>query len=93
MTQPSITTQKDDDYRGAIFGISCVDGVTPVKIMCDSQGYIFLDTTTVISIVPKEITQIDGNSVPVAKGVSSGNSKIILPFYVNPNTGAILAEN
>ncbi len=92
MTQPSITTQKDDNDVGAIFGISCVDGVSPVRIKIHTNGGILTDTTTVISVVPIEITQLDANSVPVAKGVSSANSKTILPWYVNPATGAVLTD-
>lgn len=92
MTQPSVTTQKDDNGANCIFGISCVDGVTPVKIQFTSNG-MKVDTTTVISVVPKEITQLDANSVPVAKGVSSTNAKVILPWYVVPSTGAVLTTD
>ncbi len=92
MTTNYLTSQKDDNYSNTIFGISCVDGTTPVKIQFSAPGYMLVDTTTVISVVPKEITQKDGNYVPVAKGVSSTNSKTILPWYVNPSTGAVLIE-
>ncbi len=86
-----LTSQKDDNFHNTIFGISCVDGTTPVKIQFSAIG-MMVDTTTVISVIPKEITQLDGNSVPVAKGVSSSDKKTILPWYVNPATGAVLIE-
>ncbi len=86
-----LTSQKDDNGKNTVWGISCVDGTTPVKVQWLPNGYMKLDTTTVISVTPKEITQLDGNSVPVAKGVSHSNSKVILPWYVNPTTGAVLA--
>ncbi len=92
MSQPNVTTQKDDNGSNSIFGISCVDGVTPVKIQFSSNAGMLVDTTTVISITPTEITQLDANSVPVAKGVSSANAKVILPFYVVPSTGAVLTD-
>lgn len=92
MTQPSITSQKDDNGKNTIFGMSCVDGVTPVKVQFGADGGMLLDSTTVISVVPREITQLDANSVPVAKGVSSSDGKTILPWYVNPDTGAVLVD-
>lgn len=90
MTTNYLTSQKDDNGSNTVFGISCVDGVTPIKIQFTPPGFMKTDTTTVISVVPKEITQLDGNSVPVAKGVSSVDKKTILPWYVNPATGAVL---
>lgn len=87
-----LTSQKDDNAHNTIFGISCVDGTTPIKIQFNGNT-MMVDTTTVISVVPQEITQLDGNSVPVAKGVSSTNKKIILPWYVNPINGAVLIES
>jgi hypothetical protein len=91
MTEPTFTTQKDDNYSNAIYGISCIDGVTPVRIQFSSIGML-VDTTTAISVTPKEITQLDNNSVPVAKGVSSADGKTILPWYVVPSTGAVLTN-
>ena len=86
-------SQKDDNGYNSIIGISCVDGITPVKVQFTADGAMKTDSTTVISVVPTEITQLDGNSVPVAKGVSSANAKTILPWYVNPSTGAVLVDN
>lgn len=85
--------QKDDNGYPSWAGISCVDGVTVVPITFHSANNAMnIDTTTVISVVPRAIVNNDGNDYPVCKGVSSTNSKIILPFYVNPATGAVLAD-
>lgn len=85
--------QKDDNGYPTIIGISCVDGITPVQVVFNSTNNgMMRDTTTVISVVPQEIKQLDDNSVPIAKGVSSADLKTILPWYVNPATGAVLTD-
>lgn len=85
--------QLDDNSKTAIFGISCVDGVTPVRIAFNaSNGGMKIDTITVISIVPTPVGGIDENGRVVAKGVSSTDSSVILPWYVNPATNAVLVE-
>ncbi len=83
----------DDNGYPAIYGISCVDGVTPVRIQFNpSNGGMKVDDTTVISIVPAETSFVDSNDRPVAKGVSSSDSNVTLPWYVNPATGAVLID-
>lgn len=89
-----VATQKDDNGYPTIFGISCVDGVTPVRIQFSSTtGGMKTDDTTAISVTPAMRTATDDNDQPVAKGVSSTDSSVVLPWYVNPATGAVLIEN
>lgn len=88
-------TKKDDNGFPTMFGISCVDGVTPVRIKFNSSnGGMLLDTATVISFVPDPSQALihDDNDFPVMKGVSSTNHSVILPWYVNPTNGAVLAD-
>lgn len=86
--------KKDDNGYPTMIGISCVDGVTPVRIKRNaSNGGLLVDSTTVISVTPAYTTQVDDNDTPVSKAVSSTNSNAILPLYVNPATGAVLIES
>lgn len=85
--------RKDENSVSSWIGVSCVDGVTPIRITINpATGGFSVDTTTVISFTPdpKQATIRDANQVPVKTGVSSTNSSVILPLYVNPATGAIL---
>lgn len=88
------TAQKDDNGYPCWTGISCVDGVTPIRIKMDSAtGGMILDTTTVISVVPStNFPKTDANDQPILKGVSSSDSSVVLPVYVNPDTGGVLAD-
>lgn len=74
-------------------GVSCVDGVTPIRIAInESNGGVKIDTTTVISVTPAYVGSRDSNQVPVKYGISSTQSTVMLPVYVEPTTGAVLAE-
>jgi hypothetical protein len=83
----------DDNGFPTLVGISCVDGVTPVRIARNpSNGGLKVDFATVISVTPAYTTQADSNGVPVMKGVSTSDPSTILPVYVNPSNGAVLVE-
>ena len=87
------TTRKDDNDYPTIFGLSCVDGVTPTRVQFNpSTGGMVIDQATVISVTPGMKTATDGNDQPVAKGVSSSDSSVVLPWYVNPATGGVLVD-
>lgn len=88
------TAQKDDNGYPCWTGISCVDGITPIRIKFDDvSGGMLIDTTTVISVVPSStFPKTDANDQPILKGVSSSNGNTVLPVYVNPTTGAVLAD-
>lgn len=86
------TAQKDDNDYPTIIGISCVDGVTPIRIKF-AAGAMKIDTTTVISVVPStNFPKTDANGMPVAKGTAHDNDNLVLPWYVNPSTGAVLVS-
>lgn len=86
--------RKDDNGYAAWCGISCLDCKTPVRIKIDSAtGGLLLDSTTIISCSPSTTFQhTDDNGYPVARGISSTNSANVLPLYVLPSTGAVLAD-
>lgn len=86
---------RDQNSVPTWIGVSCVDGVTPVRITINpSNGGIKVDDSTAISFVPSasQATIRDQNQVNVKTGISSTDSTVILPVYVNPSNGAILIE-
>lgn len=87
-------SRKDDNDYPTIFGVSCVDGLSPVRITLNSSAHgMLIDTATVISVVPSvNFPDVDDNSMNVAKGVSSTDSTKVLPWYVNPTNGAVLVD-
>ncbi len=90
----SRNAKKDDNAYPTVFGLSCVDGTTPVRITFDSTTRgMNVDSTTVISFTPSTtFLHKDDNAMPIAKGVSSTDSTKILPWYVVPSTGAVLVD-
>ena len=84
--------QKDDNDYPTIIGISCVDGVTPIRVQFES-GAMKVDSTTVISVVPStNFPKVDDNGTPIAKGTAHDNNDLVLPWYVVPSTGAVLVD-
>lgn len=88
----NLTTQKDDNGYPTIWGVSCVDGQTLVKIQFNpSNGGLKVDTTTTISYTPPAVyPATDGQGAPIAKAVSTVDGKTIVPWNVNPTNGAVL---
>ncbi len=86
--------KKDDNGFPTMMGISCVDGITPVRITFNpSGGGMKVDSTTVISVVPSSVFQhMDDNDYPIRTGVSSVDGVTVLPWYVNPADGSVLIE-
>lgn len=90
----AVSIKKDENSITARFGISCVDGVTPVPILVTPAGLVKVDNTTVISFVPSTVqaTIRDANQATPMCGVSSADGSTVLPVYVNPANGAILVD-
>lgn len=85
--------RRDDNNVPTWLGISCVDGVTPVRIVINpSNSGVKVDTTTVISVTPAYVGSRDSNQVPVKYGVSDADGSVMLPIYVEPTTGAVLID-
>lgn len=82
--------QRDDNGYPSWAGISCVDGTTIVPIKFNAAHEMLIDTITVISFTPTPIE--NAGQTPFKQGVSSADKKTVLPFYVNPSTGAVLAN-
>lgn len=86
--------RRDDNAVPTWLGVSCVDGVTPIRIAINpATGGVKVDDTTVISVTPAYVGSRDANQVPVKYGISDASSTVMLPVYVNPANGAILIDS
>lgn len=82
---------KDDNACPVIYGVSHLDGVTPVQIKFNSLRGIMVDSTTSIAFNPSIIqTQNKLTGYPLATGTSSSDDSTVLPWVVNASTGAVL---
>lgn len=79
---------KDDNGMPLLYGVSHLDGVTPVQIKFMPNGRMLMDFTTSISYNPAIVTLDE----KVAKGTSSADDLTVLPITVNASTGAVLAD-
>lgn len=78
------------------WGVSSVDGVTPVQIAVSSAtGGMVMEIGTsvmpVIAVLPASLPR-DDNRVTAIGGVSNANSRVIIPVSVNPTNGAVQAS-
>lgn len=78
------------------WGLSSVDGVTPIPISIDgATGKVKMEIGTSVSAVMAHLNVTlprDDNRIPCIGGVSNTNNTVIIPISVNPATGAILAQ-
>ena len=81
---------KDDNGYPTIFGVSHVDGVTPIAIQFDSSRKMLMDSKTSIQFNPSIVKNQGNNEYPLAKATSSSNNRTVLPWVVNASTGAVL---
>lgn len=82
---------RDDNDFPVIWGVSHIDGVTPVQVkFLTSTRLMMVDSTTTITFNPN----IDGSVVPsnvkFAMATSSADNKTVRPWVVNASTGAVL---
>lgn len=84
---------KDDNAAPVIFGVSHLDGRTPVQIKFDSSRAMMVDSITSITFDPLIDATTTGFNYPLAKATSSADNKTVRPWVVNANTGAVLISN
>lgn len=82
---------RDDNGYPILYGVSHVDGITPVQIKFDSFRQMLTDTTTAIEFSPT-LDVPNGVGVPLAKATSSADNKTVRPWVVNASTGAVLTD-
>lgn len=96
MTTQDFSALREQNRIPIWWGLSSVDGVTPVPIAINSAtGKVVMEigisTSAVIANLPETLPR-DGNRIPCVGGVSRSNSSVVIPVSVNPTTGAILAQ-
>lgn len=87
-----MATPKDDNAAHTIYGVSHLDGRTPVAIQFDSSRNMLLDFSTSIAFDPSINASQTENDFPMAKATSSSDNKTVRPWVVNASTGAVLVQ-
>ena len=87
---------RDDNRVPVWFGVSSVDGITPVQIQVNSStGKVLIEDGLSVSAVITNGVPLDAiklNQTSCIMGQSNTNSAVYLPVSVNPATGAILIK-
>ncbi len=96
MTAQSFSALRDQDRVPIWWGLSSIDGTTPVAIAINSSdGKPLMEIGTSVSAVIANLPSTfprDGNRIPCIGGQSNADSTVVIPLSVNPSTGAILAQ-
>lgn len=83
--------KKDDNFVQPLYGVSHLDGTTPVVIQFDpTTRAMKVDSTTSIAFSASVNASRTDNDLPIAKATSSSDNSTCLPWVVNASTGAVL---
>ena len=84
----------DDNGCPVLYGVSHLDGITPVRIKFDqSTRAMMVDTITSIAFDPAIVqTQNTLLDLPFATATSSDDDSTVAPLVVNASTGAVLID-
>lgn len=87
-----MSTSKDDNAEPVAYGVSHLDGVTPIRIRFQAGTRVMMvDASTTIAFNPAiKGTAQTNNDFPVIKGTSSADDSTVLAWVVNATTGAVL---
>lgn len=86
---------RGDNDEPILWGVSHVDGITPVQIKFDPSTRIMLvDDTTTISFNPATVSNVlvVPSNVKFATATSSSDNTTVRPWVVNATTGAVLID-
>jgi len=85
---------KDDNGLPVIFGVSHLDGITPVQIQfVPGTRVMMVDSITSIAFNPALVGDHQNiNDYPFAKATSSSDDATVRPWVVNASTGAVLID-
>lgn len=95
MSTQDYSAPRDQSRNVIWWGISSVDGVTPVPIGISGSKLLMeygSSTMPVMSHLTGALPR-EGNRIPCLGGVANDGSGIIIPVSVNPVTNAIQASN
>lgn len=81
----------DDNDLPVIYGVSHLDGRTPIKIKFNPVNRAMkIDSVTTIAFNPAISMSQTDNDYPIAKATSSSDNRTVKPWVVNASTGAVL---
>lgn len=84
---------RDENDYPIIWGVSHLDGITPVQVQFDPVlRLIKYDTVTAIAFDPSVDASMVPSNITLAKATSSADNETIRPWVVNASTGAVLVE-
>lgn len=82
---------RDDNGYPILWGVSHIDGITPVQVQFDPiTREMKVDSTTTIQFDPSVNASVVPNNVKLALATSSADDETIRPWVVNANTGAVI---
>lgn len=82
---------RGDNDEPILWGVSHLDGITPVQIKFNPSGRgIKIDTTTTIAFTPTVKASVVPNNVKLATATSTSDNSTVYPWVVNASTGAVL---
>ncbi len=90
---------KDDNGNPILWGVSHIDGVTPVQVKFTASRNIMVDSTTSIQFDPSIDANVVPNNVKLAKATADGTTSWTIdnqttrPWVVHATTGAVLIES
>lgn len=84
---------RDDNDKPILWGVSHLDGITPVQIAFEptSRGMKY-DTTTTIAFDPSVDASVVPSNTFLAMATSDADNSTIRPWVVNASTGAVLVD-
>lgn len=86
-----MTASKDDNGYPVLYGVSHLDGRTPVRVkFVVGTRVLMVDTVTSIAFDPTIIVTQNTNEYPFALATSSSDDSTVAPWVVNATTGAVL---
>lgn len=83
---------RGDNDEPILWGVSHLDGRTPVQIKFNADRTIQVDSITAIAFNPAVTASVVPNNVKLATATSSADNRTIKPWVVNASTGAVLVD-
>lgn len=80
----------DDNDKSLSYGVSHIDGMTPIVIRFDASRKMLLDFKTTIQF-PANLYTAGNRYYPLCEATSESDNVTIRPWVVNASTGAVLA--
>lgn len=84
---------RDDNDLPIVWGVSHLDGVTPVQVKFDiATRAMMVDSMTSIAFDPSVDASVVPSNVKLAMATSATDNTTVRPWVVNASTGAVLID-